>query len=469
MIKIRNKILYFVIIVFIISLVTAVIIKMNNDNNKQADTNETNQIANVQTDNNQHWLKINGAKIEDYDGNTVQLKGLSSHSIVDFADVITYDNLKKLKEEWGINCFRIAMYTDPNVNGYVLNPEQNKNNATKIIDMCEELEIYAVIDWHVLTDGNPQTYQTEAIKFFDELSNQYKENPFLIYEICNEPNNCTWEENVKPYAEEVIKTIRNNSSKSMIWIGLPTWGKQLAAPKENPINIENIAYSFHFYAGSMSDNYRRRVDECIKSNIPIVVSECGITNLTGNGEIFKEEFTKWVDYLNSNKISWIFWQFSNKEESSSILTKEYAAKKLVESSKNEELFKNIDLNKDAEFGTTNKTIEANITISEETKDNETQDQNTNNEEIQNQDTKNGETQSEEVQKEETWVDTNYNINDYLTETGKHIKEMLSREAPAEPIEVPENDVGVGVENENENSIEKNVEIETGIEGQEMQQ
>ena len=43
MIKIRNKILFLVISAFIVTLITAVAIKMNNDAQKQAETNETNE------------------------------------------------------------------------------------------------------------------------------------------------------------------------------------------------------------------------------------------------------------------------------------------------------------------------------------------------------------------------------------------------------------------------------------------
>ena len=277
------------------------------------------------------------------------------------------------------------MYTDPNVNGYIQTKEQNKENAIKIIDMCEQLGIYAVMDWHTLNDGNPQTYQTEAIEFFNEISEKYKENPFLIYEVCNEPNNCTWIENVKPYAEEIIKTIRNNSPKSMIWVGVPGWGKNIADAKESPIEAENVAYTFHFYAGSMADDYRKSVEKCLDANLPVVVSECGITDLSGNGEIYKEEFAKWVDYLNSHKISWLFWQFSNKDESSSVLAKEYVVRKKV-------------------FG-----IPAN--------------------------TEENSTENNTVEPQEVWIETNYDINNYLTETGKYVKEMLSREAPLVPITI----------------------------------
>ena len=68
------------------------------------------------------------------------------------------------------------------------------------------------------------------------------------------------------YAEEVIKTIRNNSPKAMIWVGVPGWGKNIGEAKASPIEAENIAYTFHFYAGSMADDYRRNVDKCLETS-----------------------------------------------------------------------------------------------------------------------------------------------------------------------------------------------------------
>ncbi len=53
------------------------------------------------------------------------------------------------------------------------------------------------------------------------------------------------------------------------------------------------------------------------------VSECGITDYSGDGEIHDENFKTWVDYLNEKKISWIYWSFSNKNEGSALLTQEY--------------------------------------------------------------------------------------------------------------------------------------------------
>ncbi len=53
----------------------------------------------------------------------------------------------------------------------------------------------------------------DAVDFFGEMSERYKDSNAVLYEICNEPNgNVTWNDNVKPYAETVIPVIRANTN-----------------------------------------------------------------------------------------------------------------------------------------------------------------------------------------------------------------------------------------------------------------
>jgi len=271
------------------------------------------------------WLKTSGAELQNEHGEKIQLKGLSSHGIQWFPDVITYDNLKELKENWHINVFRIAMYTDQNVNGYIAHPEESKALVKEIVQYAKDLDLYVIIDWHILSDNNPQIYKQQSIEFFDEMSREYADTPNVIYEICNEPNgyDVKWETSVKPYAEELISTIRKNCPKSLIIVGTTEWCKGIKNAADDPINTPNIVYACHFYAGSHRDELRSKIDYCREKNIPIFVSECGITDATGNGRIYEEEFKKWIEYLNNNNISWVFWSFCNKDESSSILTPEY--------------------------------------------------------------------------------------------------------------------------------------------------
>ena len=68
-----------------------------------------------------------------------------------------------------------------------------------IVDWCEELGTYVIIDWHVLTPGDPNAYLDGrgastgvAIDFWRHIAQRYKDKSHVIYEIANEPNNVDW-------------------------------------------------------------------------------------------------------------------------------------------------------------------------------------------------------------------------------------------------------------------------------------
>lgn len=306
----------------------------DNSVNKKVD-NEVHQqevINNpVQENNNEKeldkvgWLQVNGSTIQNEKGEKIQLRGISSHGIAWFSDLITYENLEYLKKEWNINVFRIAMYTDPNASGYISNPELNKQKVNDIVEMAKSLDMYVIIDWHILYDNNPQIYQGQAKEFFDEMSKKYADTPNVIYEICNEPNgnDVKWDYNIKPYAEDIVGTIRANSPKSLVIVGTADWSKNVNEAADNPINDSNVVYTCHFYAGSHGKELQDKIDYCISKNIPVFVSECGITDASGAGQIYEKEFRDWINYLNERNISWLFWSLSNKDEASSIFKPDY--------------------------------------------------------------------------------------------------------------------------------------------------
>lgn len=269
------------------------------------------------------FLKVKGSTLVNQYNNEIQLRGLSSHGLQWYSDLITTENLQYLKENFNINVFRIAMYTAEN--GYINNKETIKQKAMEITDMAISLDLYVIIDWHILSDGNPNMYKDEAKEFFDEFSNKYKNVPNVIYEICNEPNgqNVTWDNDVKPYAEEIIPVIRNNSPKSLVIVGTPNWCRDLDKVINNTLDFDNVLYSCHFYAGSHLKEIKEKLQIAFDNKLPVFVSEWGTTNYTGDGNPYENESTELINILNENNISWVNWSFCNKNEGSAILMPSY--------------------------------------------------------------------------------------------------------------------------------------------------
>ena len=271
---------------------------------------------------NNGWLHVDKNNILNEKNELVHLIGVSSHSPYWYGNSITEDNIRTIKETWGVNVFRIAMFTNPEMNGYIADQENQKKIVKEIIDLCIKLDMYVIIDWHILDDNNPQTYKKEAIEFFDELSAIYKDSPNVIYEICNEPNGkeVTWSEVIKPYAEEVISVIRKNSPKSIIIVGLANWSKDTPSAIRDPLKVENILYAVHTYMGDDLGTVEDNLKLAIKEKLPIIITECAPTDGSGDGYVYLDFFKKWVEYLDSNNLSWIIWQFSDRKESSSLIT-----------------------------------------------------------------------------------------------------------------------------------------------------
>lgn len=288
------------------------------DTTIKEEKNDESTVAETKTPVEIHGkLSVNGTKIVDKDGQTVQLRGISTHGLQWYPQYVNKDAFKYMEEQWGINVIRLAMYTEPNV-GYT---KELHNKVKEGINYATELGLYVIVDWHILSDNNPNIHKTEAIEFFKEFAEEYKNNENIIYEICNEPNgNVTWERDVKPYAEEVIGEIRKIDKDSIIICGTPNWCQDVDIVSKSPIQgYDNIMYSLHFYAATHTEWLRTRVQKAIDAGLPIFVSEFGICNALGNGEIDYTQANEWIKFLNENDISWVMWNLSNKQETSAII------------------------------------------------------------------------------------------------------------------------------------------------------
>ena len=180
--------------------------------------------------------------------------------------------------------------------------------------------MYVVLDWHILSDGNPKIYEKNAGKFFTYFSRKYGKQKNILYEICNEPNgNVTWAKDIKPYARRIIKKIRKYDKKNIIIAGSSTWSQDVDQTAKSPLKGKNIAYSLHFYAATHKDDLRQKLKTAYKAGLPILVTEFSICDASGNGAIDKSSGKKWIKLLKKYKIGFIAWSLCNKQESASLI------------------------------------------------------------------------------------------------------------------------------------------------------
>ena len=264
-------------------------------------------------------LHVENGKLTDENGNTVQLYGMSTHGIAWFPQYINYDSFRTLRDDWNTNCIRLAMYT-AEYGGYCAggDKEQLKQLVRDGVSYATELGMYVIVDWHILSDCDPNQNKDEAIAFFREMAEVFADNDNVLYEICNEPNGGTSWDSIKSYAEEVIPVIRAQKPDAVILVGTPTWSQEIDKAAASPLDDSNVMYTLHFYAGTHKDDLRNRLETCVQNGLPVFVSEFGMCDASGNGANDFVSTSKWLDLLNKYQISFCCWNLANKDESSSV-------------------------------------------------------------------------------------------------------------------------------------------------------
>lgn len=258
-------------------------------------------------------LKVIGTQLCDQNGNPVQLKGMSTHGLQWYSKCQTREAYQSLAQAWKCAVVRLALY--PEEGGYNTDPRKFRDKVETLAGYCEEFGLYCIIDWHVLTPGDPNdaAYST-ADAFFEWASDKFKDKKHIIYEICNEPNgnDVTWDK-VKAYADRVIPIIRRNAPSSVVICGTPSWSARLREVAENPLSYPNIMYAYHFYAATHYnyDNLKDYLDR-----LPVFVTEWGTCESNGSGKYDLNSCGTWLKILNGDnpggqKVSWTAWNFSD--------------------------------------------------------------------------------------------------------------------------------------------------------------
>jgi hypothetical protein len=189
-------------------------------------------------------LSVSGANIVNQNGDIVQLRGMSSHALSArypfdtstnpptpalgeaAGTYTTKETIQWTRDHWGANAFRAAMYVegwgvaDPRnwqyqnssyerdasgtavlvessggifyaePQGYKQEPPRlhaaYMHNLFDVIQWAIDLDMYVLVDWHVLED-TPDKYQEEAKMFFELVMAKFPNTPNIIFEIANEP------------------------------------------------------------------------------------------------------------------------------------------------------------------------------------------------------------------------------------------------------------------------------------------
>ena len=272
-------------------------------------------------------LHVEGVALMNESGDTVELKGMSFGWHCLWPRFYNADAVKHVVSDWGAGIVRAAIGVELRAGNnqakcYLDDPDFGKQCACTIVDAAIDNGVYVLVDWHA-----HGLHTDAAVEFFTYMATRYKGVPNVIYEIWNEPSykdhvnqiDYTWAE-IKEYSETVIAAIRAVEKDAVIIVGTPRWSQNVDDAADDPITgHDNLMYTLHFYAGTHKEWLRAKGDYAISKGLALFVTECGGMNADGQGPLDVESTETWIDWMDDNNISHIFWSISDKEETCSML------------------------------------------------------------------------------------------------------------------------------------------------------
>lgn len=272
-------------------------------------------------------LRVEGTKLMNESGDIVQMKGMSFGWNCLWPRFYNADAVKHIVKDWNAEIVRAAVgvelrASENNAKCYLDDPDFGKQSACAIVDAAIENGVYVLVDWHA-----HGLHTSEAVEFFTYMATKYQGVPNVIYEIWNEPSykdhvnqiDYTWAE-IKEYSLEVIKAIRAIEKDAIIVVGTPRWSQNVDDAADDPVTgYDNLMYTLHFYAGTHKEWLREKGDYAMSKGLALFVTECGGMNADGQGPIDEDSTQEWIDWMDKNNISYLFWSISDKEETCSML------------------------------------------------------------------------------------------------------------------------------------------------------
>jgi hypothetical protein len=268
-------------------------------------------------------LHVEGTLIKDSAGNTVTLRG------VNIADPQHLDNkpwerpgvsarivAENAIENFNVNVIRVPIH--PGESNYPdegwFSPKNGRqkyfdNHIVDLVDYITGLGVYVIIDLHYISDYS--NLQDEVLEFWEFMAPKYADNPFVIYEIFNEPiypdNWNTWKNTI---AQPAVDLIRSYAPDTLIIVGGPYWSSHMSGAATNPVSGDNLVYTAHVYSNQSKSAWEKNFRPTM-NKFPLFVTEWGFEGGSAEHGTASGFGTPFLEWMNADGLSWTAWCFDS--------------------------------------------------------------------------------------------------------------------------------------------------------------
>jgi endoglucanase len=287
------------------------------------------------------WLNVQGNRIVDESGTPVVLRGVAIqdqyHMYWTGLHRFDESNIIELVQNWHVNVIRV-----PIMPGLWYYPTYMQDILDPIVNWGNTHGTYILLGWHA--HGNPITDQVEpstltdappyhgnpcdpnmtlATNFWDSVSERYKNDPWVIYSIFDEPAYITWKD-WRPAAEQLVDVVRSHNPRALILVSGVDWAYDLREAKQNPVQRQNVVYEAHVYPLAIGHGPWDEYFGYLAGYYPVFVGEWGfqpgVPGLDATAESFGNPL---VAYMARKNISWTGWIWGPEWGAPEMLTSYY--------------------------------------------------------------------------------------------------------------------------------------------------
>jgi len=281
--------------------------------------------------NNLPWLHVEGGRLVDERGSVVVLRGVAVEEPY-FLKYIEkrFDGVDfmELSQNWHANVIRVPVSPDL----WEHNPNYTQELLDSIVEWGRQYGIYILLGWHA--HGNPITGEvsipdwgstppwngnpynpnmTLATRFWNQVAERYKDDPWVIYSVFDEPVYISWQE-WRPVAEQLVDVIQSHNPRAIMLVPGVAWGYDLRGVGNDPVQRQNIVYETHPYPGKTIYNGPwETYFGYLAGSYPLFAGEWGFvpgsssTNLNATADSYG---TPLIEYMATLGMSWTGWCWS---------------------------------------------------------------------------------------------------------------------------------------------------------------
>lgn len=274
-------------------------------------------------------LHIEGIKLKNALGQEVRLRGVNVASFEwsPYGDQVL-TSIDTLFNNWKVNCVRLPLSYE-----YWLGiprkwagdgPTAYQKRIDDVVKKVTAKKGYIILDNHSYMLPNDDQF-----RFWTSLAAKYKNHPNVIFDLLNEPKDCTWDQwknggtikgvfpqdtahvtIVSKGMQALLKTVRRTGAKNVIVAGGINWASDLSGVV-NGYSLADSAGNGIMYASHIYPWHTNRdvLVGTVIGKVPVLIGEMG-QDSTVKAPLGYNSWTNWMlDWIERNNLNVTAWDF----------------------------------------------------------------------------------------------------------------------------------------------------------------